>query len=323
MTPAERLEHMKRLFVERPAGWQTRELAAYFQEQPRTIQRDLARLQAEPHRLPLIREGRCWRLMEGHAYTLPPLFLTLHDAVALYLAARLLARYSDEHNPHSVAALNQLAAVLPEAAGRLVRRSAESLRYRLERPRVTQVLEAVAEGWMHHRQVRVRYYGADESPESARETILHPYLLEPSSWGLATYVIGYSSRHVETRTFKVERFLAAEVLANGFPPPALDPIDLLSSAWNVMYGDTLEKVVLRFSPAVAWRVRESVWHPSQVLAVLPDGGYRVTFTIAHPTEMKPWIRQRGGDVFVESPAWLRVAIATEMRRAAAQYDQEV
>ena len=40
---------------------------------------------------------------------------TLEEASALYLAARLLARYSDEHDPVVVQALAKLAGALPEA----------------------------------------------------------------------------------------------------------------------------------------------------------------------------------------------------------------
>ncbi len=309
--------------MKRRDGWTTRDLAEHFAESQRNIQRDLEALQAAPHYFPLVKDGWRWRLMDGHAYQLPPLTLTLHQAVALYLAARLLARYSDEHNPHVVSALKLLSDILPEEAGRRIRQVAERLTYRRDRPQLTHTLEAISEGWLLHRQVRIQYYGADNGEPEPRETILHPYLLEPSSWGLATYVIAFSTHHKELRTFKIERILKAELLPQHFEPPLdLDVATLLESGWNVMYGKEREEVILRFSPGVTWRVRESVWHPSQKLEELEDGGCRVRFFIAHPREMRPWIRQWGQDVYVEEPLWLRREIAADLRAAAAQYEEE-
>ena len=125
-----RLDKLKRLFLAREEGWSSQELANEFGVSQRVIQRDLESLQSEPHRLPLVREGWRWRLMEGHLYELPPVVLSIHQAVALYLAGRLLARYSDEHNPHVVAALTQLGSILPHVAARQVEQSAQSLKYR-------------------------------------------------------------------------------------------------------------------------------------------------------------------------------------------------
>ena len=94
---------------------------------------------------------------------------------------------------------------------------------------------------------------------------------------------------------------------------------LLESAWGIKYGDELEEVVLRFSPAVTRRVHESVWHPSQEIVDEPAGGCRLTVRVAHPDEMRPWIRGWGADCVVLAPAWLREEIAAEMRRAAEGY----
>ena len=43
--------------------------------------------------------------------------LNFNEAITLFIATRLLARYADEYNPHIVGALEKLAAALP-APGR-------------------------------------------------------------------------------------------------------------------------------------------------------------------------------------------------------------
>jgi predicted DNA-binding transcriptional regulator YafY len=77
--------------------------------------------------------------------------------------------------------------------------------------------------------------------------------------------------------------------------------------------------MLRFSPKVTRRVQESVWHPSQTLEIGDDGGCRLRLRVAHPVEMKPFIRGWGPNCEVLAPDWLRAEIAAEMRQAAAVY----
>lgn len=317
MLRSERLATLVQWFNDYPDGFTVRELAEQFGVSTRSIHADLQSLQTEPYYLSLINENRRWRLTEGQHYNLPPLYVTRDEAVAFFLAGRLLARHSDEHNPHIVQALKKLGGILPGQLGQLVFNSAEALTYRRERPRLTNVLHTVTLGWFWQRTVHIRYYNKHKT---VSETTLSPYFLEPSSYGLSTYVIGYSSVHGEERTFKVERIIEATLLRDTFfIPPTFDPVARLQTAWNVMYGNKQVQVVLRFRPAVTQRVKESIWHPSQTLSDLPDGGCRVTFSIHDPLEMKPWICGWGPNVEVEQPYDLRVQIARELMEAGEQY----
>ena len=88
-----------------------------------------------------------------------------------------------------------------------------------------------------------------------------------------------------------------------------------------MFGPPGEEteVVLQFAPGVTRRVKESVWHPSQKLEPSDDGGCILRVRVAHPLEMKPFIRGWGPSCLVLSPQWLRQEIAEEMRQAAEMY----
>jgi predicted DNA-binding transcriptional regulator YafY len=52
-------------------------------------------------------------------------------------------------------------------------------------------------------------------------------------------------------------------------------------------------------------VKESVWHPSQVITDLPGGGCVMTLQVGSPLEVTPWIRSWGPDVEVLEPDSLR------------------
>jgi len=314
MSKAARLQKIVHLLYRNPRGLTTQELATFCGVTTRTIQRDLKDLQAAG--IPVWgdeKEG-LHSIIKG--YYLPPIHFDLYEASALYLAARLLARYSDEHNPIIVQALAKLAGAMPEAIAAHIHRTIRSLAYRPENRDFARVLEIMALGWATGRKVRIWHQAA--SSENVHEYLFSPYLLEPSSVGYATYAIGHSSWFDSIHTFKLERIRNAQLTEETFEiPEDFDGAELLASAWGVMFGDEVAEVVLlRFSPAVTRRVKESVWHPSQKREDCDDGGCILRVWVAHPLEMKPWIRGWGPDCEVLSPEWLRREIAEEMRRAA-------
>lgn len=319
MNRSVRLNYLQRLFYRSPQGYRSSELARLCGVDQRTINRDLLELCEEPFYLPLVMEdGWHWRLMEGHRFSLPPIHLSLQEAAALYLAARLLDKVSDEPNPYVGRALLALAEALPEEVGGQIQRMISS---RLGEPAsgYATVFEVVTLGWATGRKVRIRYRSF--ASEHEREYVVCPYLLEASGAGYAAYVIGHASYFDAVRTFKLERIAHAELLAETFDVPEdFDGAAMLSRAWGVMYGEEAVTVVLRFSPAVARRVKESIWHESQELVDCEDGGCVMRVRVAHTLEMKPWIRGWGADCQVLAPGELREEVAAEMRRAVALYD---
>jgi predicted DNA-binding transcriptional regulator YafY len=309
-TKSARLQQIVHLLYRNPQGLTTQELARHCDVSDRTIQRDLKDLEAVG--LPV------WGGDDGRhgilsGYYLPPIHFNLDEASALYLAARLLARYSDEHNPIGVGAM-------PEAIAAHIHHTIHSLAYRPDNPTFARVLEAIILGWATGRKVRIWHQAAGS--ENVHDYLFSPYFLEPSSTGYATYAIGYSSWFDDVHTFKLERIREAQLTGETFELPAgFDGAALLGNAWGVMYGPPggETEVVLRFSPEVARRVRESVWHPSQQLEQCDDGGCLLRVWVAHPLEMKPFVRGWGPDCVVVGPEWLRAEIGEELRRAAETY----
>ncbi len=317
-----RLTYLQRLLYRNPQGYRSSELAALCGASQRTVDRDLESLQDEPFRLPLVREeGWRWRLMAGHAFTLPPVHLSLQEAAALYLAARLLDRLSDEPNPYVGRALMALAEALPPEVGCQVEQVAAPHLGQADSA-FARVFEVITLGWASGRKVRIRHQALHG--HSAHEYVLSPYLIEPSTVGYSSYVIGHASYFDDVHTFKLERILEAELLDETFAvPDEYRSAAVLASAWGVMYGEESTEVVLRFSPEAVRRVRESRWHASQTLEPCADGGCILRVRVPHPKEMKPWIRGWGPDCEVLAPEGLRREVAEEMRRAAEVYGEGI
>jgi predicted DNA-binding transcriptional regulator YafY len=315
-----RLMKISHLLYRNPHGLTALEMAGFCRVSPRTIQRDLKSL--EDSGIPLWEDESSAHYGITKGYYLPPIHFDLNEATALYLAARLLARYSDEHNPLVVQALAKLAGAMPEAVARHVHHTIRSLAYKRGNPLFAGVFETVALGWATGRKVRIWHQAAGS--ENVHPYLLSPYFVEPSAVGYATHVIGYEESYFhQVQTFKLERVQAAQLTNEVFEVPAdFDPTTLLDSAWGIMFGEELVEVRLRFSPQVARRVAESIWHPSQRLAQCDDGDCILMVQVAYPLEMKPWIRGWGPDCEVLAPPDLRAEVAAEMRQAAEVYSNQ-
>lgn len=317
---AERLLRIERILYDAsPEGLSLCEIADRCGIHRTTVWRDIQALEA--NEVPIWSEGGRYYILRERYVT--SVRLNLHEATALFLAARLLTRYSDENHPHVARAMEKLAVAMPKDVMRQhVRRAADLVRERRERPEFARALERLTEAWAECR--RVRLWQRSEAGQPVKVRLFDPYFLEPSGVGYALYVIGYDHLREDIRTFKVERLERVELTAERFEVPSdFDPYHYLHNAWGINWGggEGVE-VQLKFPPGrVAQRVKESEWHITQQIGDLPDGGCILTVRVGATLEMKPWIRQWGADCEVLSPPELRAEIAEEMRRAAEMYGE--
>jgi proteasome accessory factor B len=124
------------------------------------------------------------------------------------------------------------------------------------------------------------------------------------------------------RTYKVERIRSATLTQDRYEiPDDFDPDRWLANSWGIWSseGTPTVRVRLRFDASVAHRVREAIWHRSQELTELPDGGVELAVTVAGTVEIRPWVLSWGDGVEVIEPPELRDAVAASVRAAAARY----
>jgi hypothetical protein len=93
-----------------PDGISAQALADRIGVSKRTVYRDVLAMDMDAG-LPIWNDGGRFGL-EREAF-LPPLALTLHEATTLFLAARMLAKASDEHDTELIGAFVKLAQILP------------------------------------------------------------------------------------------------------------------------------------------------------------------------------------------------------------------
>ncbi|MHB8991865.1 MAG: helix-turn-helix transcriptional regulator [Chloroflexota bacterium] len=309
-----RLNRICQLLYEYPQGVTPKRLAELCEVSVRTVFRDLHAIQRDPD-YPIWQEGGRYGL-ERRAF-LPPLKLTLPEAMTLFLAARLVSRYSDERDPTIASAFGKLAAVLPRPVAQHVAETVGGMLVRPENPQYARVFEILSTAWASGRAVRIWYPQSGGGPPSTtEERLVEPYFLEPSQIGHSCYLIAFCHHAGALRTFKLERIRHIELTEEAYLIPAsFDPNDYLKASWGVVADEEVE-VRLRFSPTVARRMKECTWHPSQRVGDLPDGRLDFAVTVAGTMEITPWILSWGAEVEVLAPEQLRAKvadIATRMR----------
>lgn len=318
-TKANRLRQIEALLIEHSEGLTQSEISRRLGVHRSTIHRNLPDLDApvyEDH-------GRLF--IDRKAYLIDVRF-TLHEALSIHMAARLLATVLDRQNPHAASALRKLSIALDSHAPHVSRhlaRSADQIdeEAQWQDPNYLHILETLTYSWAEGKKVAI-WYRKDES-DPIRQFSFSPFYIEPSAVGRSAYVIGLREPPNEVRTFKIERIYRAELLTEPYSIPVdFDPAKLLSNAWGIWFTDEQPvEVVLKFGRRVAQRVRETRWHRSEQVTDLEDGSLLWRALIAEPQEMLPWIRGWGADVEVIAPEGLRRQIKDEVNQAMQLYQQ--
>ena len=206
-TKTQRLLELQMLFWRNPnRSLRTVEIAEHLGVTERTARNYLNELSATG-RLPIIKEGWEWQLMEGARMDLLPVNLDLEEGAQLYLAARLLAKHSDEPDPTIRAALVKLISAMPETLTGHLERLAQVLPTKAD-SEYADTFRAIVYGWATRHVVDLEYHPLKARSYRAR---FHPYLLEPSAIGNTIYAIGHSDPPGALRTYKLERIAQAEM----------------------------------------------------------------------------------------------------------------
>jgi predicted DNA-binding transcriptional regulator YafY len=301
-----------------PEGIRPSEIARRIDVSARTVYRDLKAIDQEIGVAVWAEDGK-WGVV-GDEF-LPPLKLTLTEAMAVVLSARLMVRYADKYDADLASAFEKLQEVLPKPLAEHVDRTLDVLSKHPRDEAFSDRVHLLAKAWAERRVVTLEYEPARYAPEAApRRAVVHPYLIEPSLQTHALYLIGWDETRDGLRTFKVERIRDVSLTPRTFEPPAAGTIEeTLRRAWDIIADQPPVEVVLRFAPEVASRVGEATWHPTQRIEQAGDGSIVWRATVAGTIEIRLWILSWGADVEVIEPAELRVDVADTLRRALERY----
>lgn len=314
----ERIEKLEQLLLSSHEGLTPTQLAKKLGCDRSTVHRDLAEIEMEYD----LKKDNSGRYRLDPATYLSNVKLSRAEALSIYLALRRFIRQTSKAPDFFVSAIRKIAVALrhPLLTTQLAESSLTLESERAAAEAHNQVWQTLLGAW--HENIVVRLWHQKNRSHEINEHEFEPYLFEPAVLSQGVYVIGWSQTRNELRTFKLDRIHRVSLTTGHFERPAdLSPEELLKHSWGVWYGETLTKVELLFAPAVAARVQETVWHPSQKMTLLDDGSLLWSVEIAGILELLPWIRGWGHEVKVLAPEVLRQEVVANLKAALALYEE--
>jgi proteasome accessory factor B len=134
------------------------------------------------------------------------------------------------------------------------------------------------------------------------------------------YLFGFDLARQQVRTFALPRITAPRLTGARFRRPANFSIGkFLDSSFGVFQSEGRTTVRIRFQPFAAQLVRERMWHHSQKIKELRDGGLELKLQLGSLEEIERWVLSWGDEAEVLEPAKLRQRLAEVGRKFVAQY----
>ncbi|MBV9119888.1 MAG: transcriptional regulator [Chloroflexi bacterium] len=316
-----RLLRVEHVLSQHPAGLTAREVAERIGVNVRTAYRDLRAIEEELG-FPVWEEKGRFGALPG-AF-LPPLNLTLSEAVTLYLSARLMARFSDSRDDNAIHAFGSLAGILPEPIAQHIYSTVAIISERPLDERYSRVFDVLVKAWAERKKVRITYARSNARGEPiVSERTVAPYFIEPHPAGHSCYLLCHDSVSNSLRTFKIERIREAALSQEEFVvPESFDARKRLRDAWIVTDEPPVEVRLLFHDAQAGERARENRWHTSQQEVRRDDGKLELRFTVAGLIEIQSWVLSWGSAVEVLAPEDLRDHIAAIVRTTANRYDSQ-
>jgi proteasome accessory factor B len=107
------------------------------------------------------------------------------------------------------------------------------------------------------------------------------------------YLLGYAHNRRALRTFAIERISRVVKENERFELPAeFCPHAQLRNAFGIV-EESAVPVRVRFSPKVAHAVRDRIWHSTQRVEELDDGGIVLSFEAGGTKEIVSWVLSYG------------------------------
>ena len=289
--------------------------------QKRTVYRDLEALQEAGFPLYTEKTDRVllWFLMDDYSLNLPQPF-TLTELMSLHLSEDLIRVFQGTMFHDSLESFHKkVRANLPPQTLAFLDRIQSTFKVGIkpykEYGRFKEILAGVNRAALDRRRIEIVYHALRSEKETVRK--LDPYRI----WFFegTIYLIGYCHLRKDMRVFVLDRIKTLRRTEESFEiPDSFDLEEFLGNSFRVMRGRT-HPVRIRISPAWARYVGEKIWHESQKLEKLPDGGLEISFNAAGLEEIRTWVLSLGPEAEVLEPMELREMVKEALDKARQVY----
>jgi predicted DNA-binding transcriptional regulator YafY len=178
------------------------------------------------------------------------------------------------------------------------------------------ILETLRQACAEHHHVIITYEHYDQ--DTVWRHTIDPYQLFFKRRAL--YLDAYDKGTKALRVFRVNRIKQVE--RTGISGVMVDDysfVERFQDTFSTFVGEGTTTVKVRFTKKIAPYIRESLWHWSQQLTALPDGGLLYEVCVSYPKEVAWWVMSWGSEAEILEPPELRAYVAEEVRKLAAVY----
>jgi predicted DNA-binding transcriptional regulator YafY len=276
-------------------------LAKKLEVSAKTIMRDLAFMKNQLD-LPAEYDPRTYSWRYGYPVTsFPTVQVSEGELLALLVAQKALEQYKGTPYHDQLAhAFTKLSAGLNDRVSFSTPDSLGSVSFHhfgLGRADM-KGFERLSRAVMQNREIEFDYTKPrSRAPEKRR---VHPYHLanRENSW----YLVGLDLGRGELRNFAVGRMQNIVETKKSFTrPSSFSPETHFGKSFGAYVGKGDHQVVIRFSAAAAPRVRERLWHESQKIRELDDGGLELSVRLSSLHEIRSWVLSWGAEAEVRTP----------------------
>jgi proteasome accessory factor B len=312
----ERLAVIEQMLFRSVIGLRAVEIAEACGVDRRTVYRDLSLLGEIG--VPIFqKDGRFF--IEREHY-LANVRLSLNEAAALLMAARVFSQHSDQQHPSIVSVLRKLSRALPDPSASYVNHIIETAHNGAVDPGFVSVLDTVIRAWSEGCKIKL-WYNSLVGEATTREFAIYFIEATPKA---QLYIVGFDSLTQRIRAFMLNRIKRVKLLRNTYSVPSqFNFRRYLSNAWGMPISEEEEiiEVALLFSSSAAPFIKERVWHSGQLIEVLEDERCILRVSVTDWREMLPWVRMWGAEVEVLQPQALRDLLAEEALQVASLYGE--
>ena len=295
-------------------------LAGELEVDHRTIRRDITYLRDQLHAPLEFVPARNGYHYHEPSFRLPFFQLTEGEMVAMLMAERLLKQYRGTPFEGDLErAFAKMIRLLPDFVSVRIDAAADCLSV-LPSVQTTYdplIFETIARAAVGRRSVEMVYWTAGRNVTTSRTFDPYSLMLRDDDW----HAVGRCHHRDEVLVFALQRIRSLSETDVTFERPTDFRIeDYMKGSFRSVRGDGHYQVALRFAPDFAGRIAEKVWHPSQSLESLPDGGLILRFEVSDLREVKRWVLFWGADCEALEPKELRDMVLRECRHLLGRSD---
>jgi proteasome accessory factor C len=266
------------------------------------------------------RNGYFYNRQEGeHPYELPGLWFSADELHGLLICQHLLTRIGpgilQEQIRHLQGRIETLLALHPEAAKpRLA--NIKFLTVGGRRLTDSRHFMNAATALFGGKRLRIDYCARSSDERTRRDISPQNILCYRDNW----YLDAWCHLREELRIFAVDKIESAEILPeDAVTLPESELHAYFASAYGIFSGIAKHTAVLVFSAERARWLADEYWHPEQQIKWLDDGRFELRIPFNDHRELLMDILKYGADVEVRGPDFLVSAVAEQVERMQAMY----